>query len=548
MRAVLFALCLLPSLALPFAAQAETILATSQITAVTVYPDGAEVSRVVRFDAPAGTHEVLITDLPAETAPGLLRLQAEGLTLGAFALRAGRLPPRDVVLTPAQQTAKAEVERSEAAAHNAGTALAQIDAAVAAAEAQAGFLTGIRGGTGSAGEAVTAEGLQSIARMIGAEVLAARQTALTAGEARPAAEKLLQKADEALEKARAALAALDRGDEDYALLSVQFTAATAGPSEIRIRHYVDANWRPVYDIDLRRSGDATLELSRGALVSQYSGEDWAGVALTLSTAQPSDQSAASPLAPQRREIYDPEAESLRMSKAAGGSDGALMLESMAEPVAMAPVSAMATFQGDVVVYAYPLPVDVASGVEDLRLALDKLQFAARIEARAVPRADQTAFLLAHFVNESPEIILPGMAFLLRDGVLVNSTELAAIAPGEAAELGFGPIEGLRLRRDEPERAEGDRGILITSTQIEEKAVLRVENLTTEAWPLRLLDLVPYSEQEDLSVTFTAEPAPSEENVDGQRGILAWDFDLAPGGSKEISLTHVLTWPEGMDLR
>jgi hypothetical protein len=95
----------------------------------------------------------------------------------------------------------------------------------------------------------------------------------------------------------------------------------------------------------------------------------------------------------------------------------------------------------------------------------------------------------------------------------------------------------------PLRAEGDRGILTTSSQIEESAVLKIENLTGESWPLRVIDQVPYSEQEDLEITFTADPAPTETDVDGQRGILAWEFDLPAGETKEITLDHLISWPK-----
>jgi hypothetical protein len=38
------------------------------------------------------------------------------------------------------------------------------------------------------------------------------------------------------------------------------------------------------------------------------------------------------------------------------------------------------------------------------------------------------------------------------------------------------------------------------------------------------------------------------DVDGQRGILAWEFDLAAGGKQTITLEHTLKWPQGMALR
>ena len=195
-----------------------------------------------------------------------------------------------------------------------------------------------------------------------------------------------------------------------------------------------------------------------------------------------------------------------------------------------------------------VPVDLATGVENLRLALDQVSFPARVVARAVPRHDATAFVVAEVTNAGPDILLPGQAFLYRDGALTGMAVLDALSPGDKVDLGFGAIDGIRLTRDMPERVEGDRGIITTQTQIEEQAVLEVENLTGEAWPVRVLDQVPYSEQEELEITFSADPQVTEADVDGKRGVLAWDFDLGPGEKKAITLNSLMSWPEGKELQ
>ena len=82
------------ALLLPTPTLADQIFSTSKITAVTIYPQGAQVTRDVTFSAPAGAHDLLITDLPANTAPDLIRLTSPEATLGAFSLRTDRLPPR----------------------------------------------------------------------------------------------------------------------------------------------------------------------------------------------------------------------------------------------------------------------------------------------------------------------------------------------------------------------------------------------------------------------------------------------------------------------
>ena len=544
MRAIILFALLMPAPGL-----AAEIFATSKITAVTIYPQGAQVTRDVIFTGPAGAHDLLITDLPASTTPDLIRLTSPDATLGAFSLRTDRLPPRDDLTSPKMDAAKKAVEAAESTVQSAQGAIDAINARVEAAEAQASYLRGVK----SEGDAATAEALKTIAAMIGAEVLAARKAALQAQKEMPAAVKVYDDAQVALARAQEALAALSQGDENYVALAVAVDLAASGEARLTVTHFVyEASWQPVYDMMLVREAPASLTINRGVLVSQYSGEDWAGVALTLSTARPSDQASPTALWPELRQIYDPELaakkdERMRMAEGVGLTEP-MMEADMAAPIVGATTTAMTSFIGDTVIYIYPKPVNIASGVENLRLALDALPVTPKIYAQAVPRYDRTAFLMASFINTSGEIILPGPAYLFSDGTLKGSTSLAGIAAGDKAELAFGAIDGLRLTRDMPTRATGDRGILTTSTQIEETAILKLENLTAEVWPVRLIDLVPYSEQEDLEITHTADPAPTETDVEGQRGILAWEFDLAAGEKKDVTLNLVLSWPEGQQLQ
>ena len=543
MRALVAAL--LATTALPVCA--DTIAATSRITAVTVYPDGAKLTREVTFTAPAaGSHELLVTDLPYDSDPGLIRLApSEGLQVGAFALRADRLPPREDPLTPEQQAAKAAVEAAEAVADQTALALEAVNARVEAADAQVRFLSSF---SGALPDGATPDTIKSMAAMIGTETLIARQAALAAKAELSPARKALTEAQEALAKAQAGYDALPSVDMDYTALSVAVTAAAAGEETVTVTQYVgNASWRPVYDLNLTRADGDALTLNRAVLVTQYTGEDWAGVALTLSSSRPADQAAPSQLWPELRSI-GPEVEAEDLArKALGGADMAMLPAPVAE-AAPASITAGMAIEGDTVVYTYPEPVTVATGAEDLRLALDSLDFTPVVEAVAVPRLDKTAFVMASFTNASDEPLLPGQAMLFREGVLVGSTWLDVIAPGVETDVGFGAIETLTVKREMPKRAGGETGVFTSANQQSESAVITVENTGDQAWPVRILDQVPYSEQDDLEIEVSASPEPTETDVEGQRGILAWEFDLAAGGKETITLEQVLTWPEGMVLR
>jgi uncharacterized protein (TIGR02231 family) len=534
---------LLATTALP--AFADTIAATSRITAVTVYPEGAKLTRLVTFTAPSqGPHDLLVTDLPADSDSSSLQLAAgDGIRLGAFALRADRLPPREDPLTPDQKTAKAEVENLEQAEITAVLALEAVQARVDAAEAQVAFLSSFSGGLP---DGATADTIKSMAAMIGTETLAARKAALAARVDLFPATKVLTTAQDALAKARAAYDALPSADMDYAALTVGLDAATAGDHSVTLTQYVgNAGWRPFYDLNLTREGGDALAFNRSVLVTQDTGEDWSGIDLTLSSSRPSEQAAPSALWPELRTIAPKvDAEDMSLKSMADG----VMAEEPVLEAAPAPITAGAALEGDTVVYIYPSPVTVATGAEDLRLALDSLDFTPVVKAVAVPRIDRTAFVMASVTNASTEPLLPGEAMLFREGVLVGTTWIDVIAPGAETDIGFGAIETLRLKREMPVRAGGETGVFLTSNQLTESAIITVENTGDQDWAVRLLDQVPYTEQDDLTLEVTATPEPTEADVDGQRGILAWEFDLAAGGKQTITLEHSLGWPEGMQLR
>ena len=251
------------ALVFPGAVWAETIVATSRVTAVTVYPQGAEVMREVSFAAPAGAHEVLVMDLPGETEPGLLRVTSPDTALGAFALRQDRLPPREDVQGPEVLLAEEAVKVARVALHGAEAKVAGINAEIEAQEAQIKFLTGVKMNDATA----TAEALSAVAAMIGTEVLTARMAALAAGAALPGAEEAVAEAQDDLAQAEAALEALAQRDEDYQALSVAVTS-TGAEGHLTVTHFVyDASWSPVYDMALDRKA-GKLAVSRGVLVSR----------------------------------------------------------------------------------------------------------------------------------------------------------------------------------------------------------------------------------------------------------------------------------------
>jgi len=536
------------SLALPLALVAAPLMAdevpvTSRVSAATVYPDGATVTREAAFSAPEGRHELIVTDLPRGTPLASVRVTLDGARLGSVRTRAhaSGVPPSDVQEPEALRLARAEVARLEAALRAGREEVDDIRLEAEAAQARLRFLDRIGRAEGMAGQDPAALG--DLVTMIGRETLEARRAEAGAERRAADAERDLADLREALERARERVTALVPEVEARALLAVAIEAAAAAEGRLRITYTVpEAGWQPLYDLHLARDA-GRVRIDRGAFVHQDTGESWRDIALTLSTRRPAQQGAPGELRPWLPRLRDPD--EIRPMPALRGAG----VQADAPAAAPEADTAQAAFDGLSVRYAYPAPVSVATGADRVRLMLPPVTAAAEIEARAVPLLDDTAFLMARVRNPDDAVILPtSEARFYLGGRYVGQRRLPFAAAGAEMELSFGPIEGLRLERVVRARSEGERGLIARGRARREEVEIAVENLTGEAWPLVVLDRVPVSEEDALRIDWTARPAPDETDVAGRRGILAWRFDLDAGARRAITLETRMSWPEGKVLR
>jgi len=222
------------------------------------------------------------------------------------------------------------------------------------------------------------------------------------------------------------------------------------------------------------------------------------------------------------------------------------MEAMAGPVMLMPDRGQMIVDGLSVTYDYEALVSVGT-TGQVTLPFDALSLDVDLENRAIPRVDQTAFLVAMGENTSGEPILPGLARFYRDGDLIGTDPLPLIPPGAEVEMAFGPLDHLQLTWQDLSLNEGDRGIFVSENEQERRVAFTVENTSTEAETVRLLYAAPFAEQEDLEVNVQFSVDPSETNVDDLRGVTAWDLTIQPGDMSRIEMNVDLTWPDEMML-
>lgn len=527
---------------------ADDIRLNAPVTAATLYSEGATLTRAVPFNAPAGTHDLLITNLPESLDPMSVRVALDGAQLGAVTLRHERVYPHQQEDSPELAAAKSELELLENDWQEASDSHADVMMTAEVARARLAYLSTLQGPSETA---ASPDVLKETMALIGRETLAAHRDIASAEREARQYEKQLEELRQPLEDARQLVGALTPTESDNAMLAISIATEAATEGTLTLTHLTQfARWLPAYDVHLNNTDTPQLSIERGAFVSQFTDEDWTDVAITLSTSRPDGQSEPSGLSPWRRHI---EKEQPALAKTNAGRLAEMDLREsaapMAEPVLIAEEASYSFGDGINATYAYPTPVSVSSASDALHLALGTLDLTPETYAFANPMRDETAFLMAEATNDGGELILPSFeANFFLNGTYIGQQEMPLIAEGDDIDFSFGPINGLRLSNKVTNKVTGDKGVLTTRNEQSETRVLTAENLTGRAWDLRLLGRVPYSEQQDLEITHQATPAPTETNYEDQRGILMWQRELAVGESFDVKLSHTLQWPSEMVLR
>ncbi|MGR4931117.1 mucoidy inhibitor MuiA family protein [Bradyrhizobium sp. CAR08] len=518
--------------------------ATSAIDTVTVYPDGATVTRVIAVDLPSGDSTLIAKDFPLGLDTSSIRVEGEGgakLTIGTIDARTPRAAP---VNLPELD------KRIEALNDQRADLQGAIDSANARRKFAEHFAEASPAGIGDKGEARPIAEWRTAFATVGEEIASA-DTAV-----RDATRKMRE-----IDRQIAQLE-VERKAKPPSKLEVRMdiAAPAATKATLRVTYNVrNARWLPLYDARLdtgAKDRKPQLELVRRAEVTQSTGEDWSNVTLGVSTVRIGRGGSAPelnslvaqyPQVPKPRALGSlsdsavPAAAPMQQRKmeisAAKAADD--IRERAEEQQAVAEIG---DFQA-----TYKIPgrvsLGAAEGAKSLRIA--SMTVPADLMVRAAPVMDPTAFLEASFKQSDDTSLLPGKVAIYRDGTFVGRGKLSASAKDDIVRLGFGADDKVRIERAVLKRNEGSAGLLVTTSKTDERA-FKTTIRNGHDFPIKVAieDQLPVSENEDILVEMLpATTPPTASNIRDRRGVLEWSFDAKPGEVRDINFAWRVRWPK-----
>ena len=303
-----------------------------------------------------------------------------------------------------------------------------------------------------------------------------------------------------------------------------------------------ASWTPVYEARADESGGA-VDFSTWATIHQGTGEEWAQVELTLSTAVPSQNATPPQLKLLKVTAYEkaPEKKVLVrrdefVERAQTGSGGEAQSQGG---------QAVAKSQGLSVQLLVPEKSKVPGDNAPVRLFVGKTRMKATFELRTLPKVMPVAFRVAELTNQAAWPLLAGRVDAYRSTGLVGRYALERVPQGGAFNLTFGVEEAVRVKRTVNEELKRDTGLFNGNKRFTYAYTFELANYGKTPIDVALSEHLPVSEMNDILVA-VGEKTTAGYQLDPKDGIAKWKVSLKAGERKKVDFAFRVDVPSSYD--
>jgi uncharacterized protein (TIGR02231 family) len=541
------------------AAFADVPTTTGTISKVTVYRGQALVTRTISIDLPPGTSELIVEDLPARIVPESIYAQTSDNT------RVLSVRYREKAVS---EDMREEVKQLDNQIDGVKHQLKYAESEHKHFELQWEMFAKLKDFTITAAKSDLNRGLlafepiESLTSLIEEKGLEYHKHNMEFEDKIARLKKDL----ELLERKRKELMAGHSRTEREAVL---FISKEGGEkAAIELNYLVNnANWQQQYNLRANPKKSGVL-IEYNAVVNQTSGENWDGVALSLSTAEPTMVAAPPVLEPMLVALSRPvptqqagqrvlmgaaqarEYQKLRKANIKKGIAANTELNEMARQSQaffynvskkeleefQQQIAEISRIEGVSVTYDLPGRLTLPSRSDQQLVTIATIMAKADFTLIATPLLTDYVYLQADLLNDSDTILLPGQASMFRNGEFVGKSQLPQVTIGEKFTTGFGIDSQVQVSHELEDKRTRIQGGNRIDTYHYRIALSNYKDTTVE---LQLLDRLPHAD--DTSIKIELEKTEPELSKDSEylrtvrkKGILRWDLHLAPNTVDENS--------------
>jgi len=537
---------------------------TGAITKVSVYTNGATVTRTARLTLEPGEFSLQVDGLPQDARPASFRVSVvdgRAMLLG-FKLKASKLTEPLRANVRELQELEADIQQNRKG---------PIEDRLGALNHQRNMLVKLAENAGKqmSGDVENIEDWGRAYAFVGERLTSVNDSIRRLNQEAVELEKLLDSIRAEVTSLTSDLVPASR----TAWIDLQ--VISGGPVVLEISYVVaSASWEALYDARLSEDG-SQVELRYYGVVAQETGEDWNDVELTLSTASPTSGIGPESLLSWHLRAYDPnEGTSFtvdtlltQVSKVTTSSYGQVFIRGgrsgevsyIADGVPFDdPLgglgqagSQLSRIKGsviDVSVYAtdfsIPRKETIPSGSRTTHTTIAEFSFDAELGLVARPRSQTSVFRIATIRNTSEAPLIPGqMASFAGSHYLGHLTLKRFVAENDTLTLPFGIDHSVTGERKMVENRTSHRWDRV---RLEQTIKITLTNHSAERRTVRVEEPFPVSSDERVEVELR-DIEPKRDNHDESKEAGIWTVEIGPGASETIEFSYVISHPEDVNV-
>lgn len=296
----------------------------------------------------------------------------------------------------------------------------------------------------------------------------------------------------------------------------------------------NVSWEPFYEVRGSKISEP-LDLTFKAKLRQDTGLDWKGVKLSLINSRSSRNNTAPVLRPwflesekneeiinSGRKRYDTISKEQKIEEVVMVAYGIKIIENQLNT----------SFDVDV-------PYDVLSNDQDHFINLKQIKIPANYKYYTAPKAGNDAYLIATIKDFNKYNLISGSANVIFENMFIGETRINTNQVTDELNITLGDDKKISIRKEVVD----DKASVKFFSSYQEKAFtydLVVRNNKKDAIDIEIKDQFPLSKDESVKVELLQA---DKAEVDKEKGFLTWNLKLSSNETKKIRVGYKVRYPK-----
>jgi uncharacterized protein (TIGR02231 family) len=352
-------------------------------------------------------------------------------------------------------------------------------------------------------------------------------------------------------------------------VKVKVTVKKQGRLTLNLAYIVEGpQWTPVYELHVD-SKQKRVKIKYNAFLKQKTGEDWSGVKLKLSTAQPGigakhpelkdwyvtfrpprpPQKPMEPKTPTITAVTKSDSSQQNIFVADGakimplqtGPDTGEEIEEEIASVQAGPTS---------VVFAIEGKSTIKSSKSKHKVNIGSPDFPVHFRYSTIPKLKPYAYLKAKIVNQSPYLLLPGESTIFLDNTYVTKSFMKKVAVGQEFWTFLGVDNGISVDYKVLDPFRQNKGVFKKKNILVYKRFITIKYHKKTQEELVVWDHIPMPKDQAIKVELIKPVVKPHSTtlVLTKRKMLEWFFKPNPGDKIEIPIEFTVQYPKDTELQ